>query len=269
MTARASDPRRPLGFGVVAGLDPAMLEPLAVRVAELGYGSFWINDGGRPEADGLAGLAIVAAAAPGLELGVGVLPLDHRPPDAIAAVISRLGLPLDRLRLGIGSGGAAHPLALVRDGVDQVRRLVPTASVLIAALGPRMCRLAGEVADGVLFNWAVPHQLEKNAGEVRAAEEAAGRGPIDQWAYVRCAVGPGAQARLGEEARRYAANPAYGRAFAAMGEPFERVGVAGEGIGRQLEPYRALLDGVVVRALPVEWRLGDLIAIAEAAVERV
>jgi hypothetical protein len=38
----------------------------AVRVAQLGYGSFWINDSGRPDADGLAGLAVVAAAAPGL-----------------------------------------------------------------------------------------------------------------------------------------------------------------------------------------------------------
>ena len=69
-----------MGFGVIAGLAPDVLLPTARFVAEAGYRTFWINDGGRDEADGLAGLAGVAATAPVLDLGVGVLPLDRRSP---------------------------------------------------------------------------------------------------------------------------------------------------------------------------------------------
>src|SRR4051812_48507995 len=100
--AHAAD--RSLGFGVVAGLPGALLEDLARAAHELRYGAFWINDSGRPDADGLAGLAVVAAAAPALDLGVGVLPLDKRSAAEIVDEVGRLALPLDRLRLGIGSG---------------------------------------------------------------------------------------------------------------------------------------------------------------------
>jgi len=32
----------------------------------------------------------------------------------------------------------------------------PAPRIYLAALGPRMCELAGEVADGVLLNWIPP-----------------------------------------------------------------------------------------------------------------
>ena len=83
-----------LGFGVVAGLAPHLLAEMAREVERLGYGSFWINDGGRPDADGLAGLAVVAAAVPTLDLGVGVLPLDRWTPAEIARHVIDLRLPL-------------------------------------------------------------------------------------------------------------------------------------------------------------------------------
>ena len=35
--------------------------------------------------------------------------------------------------------------------------------LVVAALGPKMCRLAGEVADGVLFNWLTPEYAKKSA----------------------------------------------------------------------------------------------------------
>jgi alkanesulfonate monooxygenase SsuD/methylene tetrahydromethanopterin reductase-like flavin-dependent oxidoreductase (luciferase family) len=50
-------------------------------------------------------LAHFAAAAPQLELGVGVLPLDRHQPIQIAAAITRLGL--DPAKLWIGSGPAS------------------------------------------------------------------------------------------------------------------------------------------------------------------
>jgi len=258
---------RPLGYGVSAGLGAEVLVPLAREVERLGFGSFWANDLGRPENDGLADLAIVHGAAPRLELGVGVMPLDRRSPRAIVDEIRRLGLPLDRVALGVGSGAATQSLRVVREGILELRRLLPDGRIYCAALGPRMCQLGGELADGVLLNWKVPQRIPAARAEIAAGATEAGRTPesVDVWAYVRAAVGPGARERLGAEAQRYNTTPAYGRAFAAMNVPFDRVGVAGEDLPAQLDSYRAVLDGVVVRALPPDRELAGFLSIARAA----
>ena len=72
-----------LGLGVDAGLPPRVARELAVRCAELGYGSLWSND--ETEASGLETLAQFAAGAPQLDLGVGVLPIDQHPPAIVPA----------------------------------------------------------------------------------------------------------------------------------------------------------------------------------------
>ena len=258
-----------LGFGVAAGYGDAILTPLAAELLRLGYDAAWANDQARPGADGLADLAVIHRAAPGLLLGVGVVPLDRRPPATIAADVRRLALPVDRLLLGVGSGSeAARPLALVRDGVARLRDELPGVRVLVAALGPRMTELAAEIADGVLFNWAVPERLADARARLDMAARDAGRSPeaVEVWSYVRTAIGDDARQRLGREAARYAQGPAYGRQFREMGGPFDAVGVAGADLPRQLVPYRAVLDGVVVRALPAEPTLDALRAIAQAAI---
>ena len=258
-----------LGFGVTAGYGEAILAPLAAELARLGYDAAWANDQARAGADGLADLALIHRAAPGLLLGVGVVPLDRRPPATIAADVRRLGLPLERLLLGVGSGSeTARPLALVRDGVAHLRDALPGARVYVAALGPRMTELAAEVADGVLFNWAVPDRLAQARGRLDAAARTAARDPsdCDAWSYVRTAIGDDARARLGREAARYAEGAAYGRQFREMGVPLDAVGVAGEDLPRQLVPYRDVLDGVVVRALPAEPTIDALRAIGLAAI---
>jgi alkanesulfonate monooxygenase SsuD/methylene tetrahydromethanopterin reductase-like flavin-dependent oxidoreductase (luciferase family) len=266
VTDRATGRDAELGFGVIAGLGRDLLEPLAESVWQFGYRSFWINDSARPEADGLAGLALVAdVAPPELELGVGVLPLDRRSPESIFEQVRRLDLPVERLRLGVGSGNARRPLALVRDGVLRLRELLPDARIFVAALGPKMCTLAGEIADGVLFNWAVPRRLERANSWVDDGERTAGRPPVERWSYIRATTGDDARERLGAEARRYARSPAYGRAFDTMHVRYRDVGIAGEDLAAQLVPYRSLLDGAVVRALPVEWDLQHALAIARLA----
>jgi alkanesulfonate monooxygenase SsuD/methylene tetrahydromethanopterin reductase-like flavin-dependent oxidoreductase (luciferase family) len=265
MTHPPHGPDPNLGFGVIAGLAPDLLTALAPEIAALGYGSLWINDSGTPEADGLAGLAVVAAAAPSLGLGVGVLPLDRRSPAEIADHVTALALPLDRLRLGVGSGASRKPLVLVRHGVQDLRLRLPDARIFISALGPWMSRLAGEIADGVLFNWTVPKRLAELSEIVAEGERESHRDRIDRWAYVRAAVGPDARDRLAEEARGYAQAPAYARAFEAAGAPFEEVGVTAFDLPSQLAAYREVLDGVVVRALPREWRLDDVLEVARAA----
>jgi hypothetical protein len=50
-----------------------------------------------------------------------------------------------------------------------------------------------------------------------------------------------------------------------MNVAFDRVGVAGADLPGQLAPYQAVLDGVVVRALPPGRDLAEFLAIARAA----
>jgi alkanesulfonate monooxygenase SsuD/methylene tetrahydromethanopterin reductase-like flavin-dependent oxidoreductase (luciferase family) len=261
-----------LGFGVVAGLPDPLLRDLAREVERLGYGAFWINDGGRAGADGLAGLAVVASAAPTLRVGVGVLPLDRRSPGDVASAVRSLRLPRERLWLGVGSGAdAARPVGVVREGVAALRVGLPDARIAISALGPQMSRLAGEVADAVLFNWATPRRLAEASALVAEGSRRAGRGPVERWAYVRTAVGPDARARIGEEAARYGESPAYRRAFDAQAVPLDDIGIAGA-VGSDLsalvDAYRAAVDGVVIRALPRAWTLEEALDIARAAAPR-
>ena len=53
------------GFGIAAGLDPAVAAPLAARCEELGYASIWSND--HPAANGLETVAAFGASVVGLQ----------------------------------------------------------------------------------------------------------------------------------------------------------------------------------------------------------
>jgi alkanesulfonate monooxygenase SsuD/methylene tetrahydromethanopterin reductase-like flavin-dependent oxidoreductase (luciferase family) len=96
------------GLGINAGLDAGLARELAVNCERLEYHSLWSND--EPTAAGLETLAQFAAAAPRLELGVGILPLDRHQPVGIATEITRLGLDPAKLWVGIGSGQLRAPL---------------------------------------------------------------------------------------------------------------------------------------------------------------
>src|SRR5438874_7916986 len=201
------------GFAIFAGVAPEIIRASAREAEALGYGSFWVNHPGAT--DGLAALALAAAETRRIELGVGVIPLHTRGPDSIVAGVRVNSLPLDRLLLGVGS---PNPGALkrVQDGVAALRSTL-SARLVVAALGPQMCRVAGEVADAVLFNWLTPEHARRSAEWVRAGAAGASRQPPKLFAYVRVALGSAARDRLQEEAARYAAIPAYAAHFARMG----------------------------------------------------
>jgi alkanesulfonate monooxygenase SsuD/methylene tetrahydromethanopterin reductase-like flavin-dependent oxidoreductase (luciferase family) len=145
------------GLGITAGLDAGLARELAVRCEDLGYHSLWSND--EPSAPGLTTLAQFDAAAPLLELGAGVLPLDRHQPVRIAAEIARLGLDPAKLWIGVGAGQLATPIEVVQRAVAELRELLPEGTrIVVAAMRPRMCRVGGSVADGVLLNWMLPAQ---------------------------------------------------------------------------------------------------------------
>jgi alkanesulfonate monooxygenase SsuD/methylene tetrahydromethanopterin reductase-like flavin-dependent oxidoreductase (luciferase family) len=252
-------------FGVAAGLDPEVARPLAARCAELGYESVWSND--HPGAKGLATLAEFAAAAPEIELGVAVIALDRTPPEQIAADVKEFGIDPAKLWLGVGAGFNKKPLTAMREALPQLRELLPRVKLVLAAMGPKMCALAGSSYDGVFFNWMTPEFAAGAREKVEAGAAEAGRETPRVFGYVRTAVGPDAAERLAKEESFYRdLHKGYRDHFDRLGEPEGTVGVAApdsEDAQRQLAAYTAL-DTIVVRGL-ASAKVEKMTALAEAA----
>jgi alkanesulfonate monooxygenase SsuD/methylene tetrahydromethanopterin reductase-like flavin-dependent oxidoreductase (luciferase family) len=238
------------GFGVAAGLDPEVAGPLAARCAELGYSSLWSND--HPGALGLETTKAFADAAPGLELGVAVMALDRHDPKEIDGHVERLGIDRDRLWLGVGAGFAKRPLTTMSQALHDLREQVPGVRLVLAAMGPKMCNLAGSSYDGVFFNWMTPEfassarlNVESGAGDVP-------REPPPVFGYVRVAVGENARERLAKEEAFYRdLHDGYRNHFERLAEPEGTVGVAAADRDEAqllLAQYTAL-DVTVVRGL--------------------
>jgi len=238
------------GFGVTAGLDPEIASPLAARCQELGYSSMWSND--HPGAKGLETLAEFGSAAPGLDLGVAVIALDRTPPETIAADVARLGLDPSRLWLGVGAGFSEKPLTRMRESLPELREKLPGVRLVLAAMGPKMCALAGAEFDGVFFNWMTPEFAAGARAKVEAGAQEAGRPTPPVFGYVRTAVGPDASERLAKEESFYRdLHAGYRNHFDRLAEPEGTVGVAASDAAdtqQKLATYTAL-DTAVVRGL--------------------
>ena len=263
MTASA---RRRIGFGIRAKPERPGLDRLGAVVEGLGYDELWSNDPG--SASGLATLAACARGARRIHLAVGVIALSDRDPDSIVNEAHSLGLPLDRLVIGLGAGSSSS-LALVRDGVRSLRELLPGIGVCVAAMGPRMLDLAGEVADVVLLNWILPDRIRWSRDRIAEGAARTGRDAPRVAAYVRVAVGPGSAERLAREAERYRrSTPAYAAAFAAQQIDDSAIGIAVDdrrAVPELLAPYRETLDTCVVRGLPPTDDVDAWLEVAEAA----
>ncbi len=253
------------GFGVAAGLDPEVARPLAERCAELGYSSMWSND--HPGAKGLETLAEFAAAAPEIELGVAVIALDRTPPEQIAADLDRLDLDPAKLWLGVGAGFSERPLTRMRESLPELRERLPGVRLVLAAMGPKMCALAGASYDGAFFNWMTPDFAAGAREHVESGAHEAGRVTPPVFGYVRTAVGPEAAGRLTKEESFYRdLHDGYRNHFARLGEPEGTVGVAAAATPAaqsELARYEAL-DTIVVRGL-ASAKVEPMTALATAA----
>ena len=256
-----------LGLGIAAGSAPDELADLAAQAEDLGYDSIWTNDS--PAGDGLSQLWAWAQHSRHIRLCVGVLALDRHEPRAIAASAAELGLPLDRLLVGVGAGFTDRPLGVVREGVAALRVELPGVRVAVAAMGPKMCRLAGEVGDAVLLNWMTPERAAWARPLVAEGAAQAGKHPADVavYGYVRAALGPEANARLEREVSMYLQMPHYARHFQSMDAGTVSVGVAAANpsdLAEAVQRYQAL-DEPVVRVLSHR-ALGDILAVGRAAI---
>ena len=240
------------GLGISAGLEAGRARDLAVNCERLGYHSLWSND--EPTAAGLETLAQFAGVAPQLELGVGVLPLDRHQPVAIAAEIARLGLDPAKLWVGVGSGQLPAPLHIVQQAVAELRQLLPERTrIVVAAMRPRLCRIGGAIADGVLLNWMLPAQAELARSWVLEGADQAGRSAPLVASYVRVALGPSSLQQLRDEESHYRnINQTHHRHFEAMNVPLGSVGVAASTRSQVLQglaPYHSAVDLPIVRLL--------------------
>ena len=248
--AHGSRPRR--GFGVEAALAHDIVRALASAAERAGYRTFWVND--EADGDGLAALREAAAVTTTIRLGVGAIPLDRQGPQRIASRVKELTLPVERLVLGVGCGHPTGGLERVRKGVDALRDAIDV-TLVVAAIGPRMLALAGEIADGVLLDWPAPSYVVDATAIV--AQGAAEVEHLRPWigGYVFTALGSPGIVKLRKEAEHYAAFPSYAAHFARMGVgPMDTVayGEDAASLGRVLAPFDAVLDETVVRAVVAE-----------------
>jgi alkanesulfonate monooxygenase SsuD/methylene tetrahydromethanopterin reductase-like flavin-dependent oxidoreductase (luciferase family) len=236
------------GVALFAGTDGAVVSSVARDAERLGYRSFWLNHPG--QIDGVAGLARAAAATEAIELGVGVVPLHMRSTPSLVAGVREHRLPSERLLLGIGTSGPGA-FALAREGVATLRAELGCA-VVMGALSEASCRLAGEIADGVLFNWLTPEHARRSARWVEEGSARVGRARPRLFAYVRLALGADARRRVEEEGGRYAGG-SYAAHFARMGAtPLETAIAADDAAAAAagLAVWDGAVDEVVLRFLP-------------------
>jgi alkanesulfonate monooxygenase SsuD/methylene tetrahydromethanopterin reductase-like flavin-dependent oxidoreductase (luciferase family) len=253
------------GFGVAGALPHDIIRTLAPAAEAAGYHTFWVND--TPHGDGLAALRAAAEVTSSIRLGVGVIPLDRQSAEMVARRVDDLDLPRERLTLGIGSGAPRGGVARVREGARALEDLGGVL-VVVGALGPKMCAVAGETADGVLLNWLTADHVAPSAASVDEAARQAKRPRPLIMGYVRTAYGPGAREVFASEAARYASFPAYAANFARMGTPAEETAVAGdsrEEIQAGLAPFATELDETVVRAITGEESVAAYQALLAAA----
>lgn len=269
--------------------------------ARRGFEGVWV-----PEASGrevFAQLGAFALATERIQLGAGIANVYTRTPTVLAQAIATVDQLSDgRARLGLGTGHApalegghgvhfARPMGRMRDTIAIVRAILrgeplpegrtigprafhletaarPSLPIYVAALGPQMCELAGELADGVMLNWATPSYVRTALAHVALGARRAGRDPaaIDVTCYLRLSAGaPSAAMRraLGREVARYIAMPFYRRMFDAAGFAPHTAAVV-EAWPRDPDEAGALVPDEMLGALTVA---GDADAFARRVAE--
>ena len=121
------------GFGIAAATLSSLVAPLAAASEANGYDTFWVND--TPGSDGFDALRRAAEVTSTIRLGVGVIPIDRRPPDTIVQAIEEHELPKDRLIVGVGVHfGAGCPSGHGVCGIARLsRRSIAATCVFMAS----------------------------------------------------------------------------------------------------------------------------------------
>lgn len=213
-------------FASIMALGPKLAIDTAKQAEELGYGSFWTAETTGPEA--FTTLAAAGAAAPSLDLGTGVIPIQIRTPMAVAMAAATLqALNPDRdVLVGIGISSPVvterwhgveygdRPLARCREYITLLKEIWAgdavtfdgdfwslsrsrlgvrlgerKPKVVLGALNPKMLALGGELADGVLLNYLPASHVPWSVERIREGTSLRGDGVAPTvYAYVHAGV---------------------------------------------------------------------------------
>ena len=212
----------PTGFALDPdqGLSEADEVRLVRLAADLGYESAWTNSGADA---GAFDRCLRWHDASGLPVGISAVPASGRPAPFYAQHAQHLWDATNgRFTLVVGSGLLPRPAQAMRPYLTDLRQRLPAAMPLyVAALGPLMLGVAGELADGVALNWCTAEWIEWSRQTLVTAALTAGRPVPRVVEYVRTAVDPDAElarGRVAAAALRYALGmPAYRSHFERMG----------------------------------------------------
>ncbi|MBV1906412.1 MAG: LLM class flavin-dependent oxidoreductase [Pseudomonadales bacterium] len=245
----------PLGitFGSLGALGPGAVTTIAEQAQDLGYRSFWTVEA--TGTDAMTLLGAVSHAAPKLDLGTGIIPIQLRTPTLTAmsaATLQSLSPDVDIwLGVGVSAPGilsqhgqpvATKPIGMMREYVALLRECFAGGSVtfegdyfqvkrfrlgvrlgerkpkiVMAALNPQMLKLAGEIADGVLLNYLPVSHVEPSIAQIRKG------GNAKIFAYIHACVGD--IERSANSARKDLFNYAMADGYAKM---FSQAGFASE-----------------------------------------
>jgi probable F420-dependent oxidoreductase len=264
--------------------------PAIAREAEgRGYRTAWVGEASGAEAIVLS--TLIATHTARIGIANGVIPVQTRTPivyGQAAATLAHLAPGRFGLGLGLSSEiivGQWHGLPFapsihqMREAVQIIRTVAagervtfegkfyrmknfrlaipapaPPPRIYLAALGPRMCELGGEIADGVLLNWIPPDAVGASLAHVETGAKRAGRrlADVDVAVYVRtCVADEPAPARetLARDITGYAIVNAYARFFEECGYAPEVAAVnrawkAGDRAGAVKGISERVLDGL-------------------------
>jgi alkanesulfonate monooxygenase SsuD/methylene tetrahydromethanopterin reductase-like flavin-dependent oxidoreductase (luciferase family) len=203
-----------LGLFIRIDSSEATIRAASKAAEATGYCGFWVNN--PPGQDGISPLAWVSQETARIKLGVGVVPVSAHTPSTIVERGVAVRLPKERLRLGIGSGSGPRPVERVQAALEELRPRI-SAELVVAALGPRMCELAGRAADSVLLNAVTPEYAKRSAEIVRRAAAEARRPTPRVYALLPVALGEETFALAERTSSFYARLPAYAGHFKRMG----------------------------------------------------
>jgi probable F420-dependent oxidoreductase len=274
-----------------ATLPAAEFVAVARETEARGYHAAWTGEAAGYDAITLMGT--IATHTERLHVGSAVVPVQTRTPVVLgqsAATLSHLAP--GRVLLGVGLSskvivGDWHGLAFapslqqIREAVQVIRMVAsgervnfegkfyrvknfrlaapppsPPVRVVLAALGPEMLELAGEIADGVVLNWIPPETVPVSIEHLEAGAKKAGRtlGDFEIASFIRtCVTDEAGAAReaLARDITGYATVDAYANFFrnAGFAEEVDLVNAAwraGDRSGAVKQVSQRFLDGLGV-----------------------
>jgi probable F420-dependent oxidoreductase len=264
---------------------------LARDVEARGYHTAWLGEtaGG----DAITLMTLLASQTQRIGVASGVIPIQTRSPIILgmsAATLAHVAPGRITLGLGVSSriiveqwhGLPFHPgLGQIREAVQIIRmtaagervtfagkhyrlknfkltapRPPEPPKIVLAALGPEMLELAGEIADGVLLNWIPPEAVPASIAHLEAGARRAGR-TLDGFeiaGFVRTTVTDepdAARAQLARDITGYAIVDVYANFFRSVGYTDEMAAIntawkSGDRAGAVREVSPRVLDGLGV-----------------------